>query len=295
MFPKTTVLAATVASLIWLTSPASAQTRPYDEEAVAQEKTADAAGQPSNLPGWAREYELARIDALDAQNRVKDLQRQVPSRSALWKRYRSSPEYLQAQKEFADAYRAYQAARQQVMRDLAQKPEYKNALAMRQELDQRIEKARTGDSQEVLVTLAERKLQHAADASRLESQALAANNQFTEARNRLNDARNRLQNMDKQFDPLKQVPELKQSLDRLESARQDSAQASRHLAGIQAGYRQALEDRAWEYRPRSYYGSYWNYRPWYYYRVDPYYKFRAVPKFPYGWNFNVMGLFNQAK
>lgn len=290
-----------VAAITWMSLPGFAQTQPHDNYADEQEK---AAGReepvPSSLPGWAREYGLARFDATEAQSRLRELRRSMPTAGRLWKEYRVSDEYLRAQRELNEALRACDTARQRVLRDAAKNADHQNALARRNEIDAKLEAARKAGKEDEVMSLAEQKMRHSAAATRLETDALAANADVQQAKRRVADARQRLQKLNRDFDPRKLYPRAQEHMDAIQNAQREYKEAARRLVGTAAGYQQALEDRGYDgtggyptygYPGGYYYSSYeysTNQHQYYYPRTIPYYGL-GLYSYPYGSYFRVMG------
>lgn len=136
--------------------------------------------------------------------------------------FEHSKAFIAATADEKEAYDAYNIARQKAMRDLTEDPKYRELMALRAELAEKIAIKRSNKDapKEEILALATLKMEYASDARSMETTVLIADANLADARKRMIAASQKTVQMRADFDEsLRDNPQILAARENLEDAR----------------------------------------------------------------------------
>lgn len=238
--------------------------------------------QTAALPSLARESTVASLELQQAAQRLRTAEEALrEARLDAAEDARTSPQFIGAQAELAEAQRNYKLTRQQIVSELEQKAEYRKLIERKEAIGEQVDRLRGSASEQTLINLAELKLQFATQASQMEIEALAESPQFQQAQQQLMEAEAQLAAARNQLDQrIADDPQLALARQRYEQAQELYSSALKAYVGSEAAYRQAIENRDYLFEQLEDLDD--DYYPRYRYRPP----FSGTAIYPWGWNFN---------
>ncbi|MGE5612289.1 MAG: hypothetical protein ACM359_23780 [Bacillota bacterium] len=228
-----------VALLGWMSLPGGAAAT--ESPARQADRSRSAQVSDNSLPSLAKASAQAKYDVQVAWDELRRAEEAIPSRQEVQEQYRASQEYRSAIEELRRAKKAYESQQQSLLQRLESSPEYREAIAMRDEMQRKLDYVRRVSSIETRLYLAERKLHYAAQATRIRLKAQETDPEFQKVDQRLTSASQKMRQLGDRFEAYyRNHPAVVAAVERMERASEAYVAALRESTGVEAAYTQAM-------------------------------------------------------